>query len=329
MKHIFIVNPAAGKGGRFELLIDSIRKVCDSILLDGQRVDYDVYVTTDVGDAARYVRSCCQTSGTQRMRFYACGGDGTLCEVINGAVGYDNAEVGLIPAGTGNDFCRNFTNREYFNNIKHQLLGSSCRLDLIKYGGKYGINMFNIGFDSDVAAKVSQIKRNPMIKDGLAYIAGVGIVLMKKMGTKMRLTIDGIQMPERELTLVAVANGSFCGGGFKAAPRASLDDGLMDVCVINLVTRMTFLKLVSSYKEGTHLENEQAKKYITYTKCKELSIDFESERDFCVDGEIERAQGISFSVVPRSISFSAPLGSQCIGLTYNSKESETYINAFA
>ncbi|NLK39039.1 MAG: diacylglycerol kinase family lipid kinase [Clostridiales bacterium] len=320
MKYYFVVNPAAGKGNRFEMLIDSIRRVCDNYTLNGQEIDYEVYVTTDVGDAETYVSYCCKNAAMLPVRFYACGGDGTLSEVVNGAVGYENAEVGVIPAGTGNDFVRNFTNQKNFKNIEYQLRGIPQKLDLIQYetnnGVRYSVNMINVGFDGDVAAKVAQIKRNPLIRDGFAYITGIGIVLLSKLGVKMNLTLDGMAMPAREMLQLAVGNGRFYGGGFKAAPKASLDDGMIDLCMVDCISRATFLRLVRSFKNGEHLENPHTKRIVTYKQCREIEIAFDGERDICIDGEIERAEWIRLSSMPYVLNFLVPYDSQCTGLRH-------------
>ena len=121
------------------------------------------------------------------FRFYACGGDGTMNEVANGAYGQQNVEIAMVPAGTGNDFPRNFTNYKYFEDIERQILGSAKWVDLIRYEAapadeltglivRYGINMFNIGLDCNVADKVIDIKKYPFIPGPLAYGLGVTII---------------------------------------------------------------------------------------------------------------------------------------------------------
>ncbi len=318
MKHIFIINPAAGKGGKFERMIAEIRRVCEGIIDSGNggidNFEYEIYVTTEPSDATRYVKEMCKQQKMCKMRFYACGGDGTLSEVAAGAVGHDNAEIGLIPAGTGNDFVRNFTNKSNFHDIEKQILGSGIAVDLIKYRDNYGINMINIGFDGDVAAKVAKIKRSPLIPEGLAYIAGIGIVFFRKLGTKMKITLDESDSFEGDFLLLAAGNGRYCGGGFMSAPKALLNDGQMDICIVDLVSRGKFINLIEMYKNGTFLESEKALKIIKYIKCKKLDITLENSREISVDGEIKTEKELSFSVVQNAVVFSVPVGSECIAL---------------
>ena len=154
MKHIFVINPAAGKGKNLPTLLASITYACEDL-----KVEYDVYHTQAAGDATTYVSETCKQNPDKKFRFYACGGDGTLSEVLNGAVGNDNAEIAVIPAGTGNDFVKTFRHPEYFTAIQKQVLGTAEKIDLLKYNDRYSLNIINVGFDCDVVVKVAEIKR--------------------------------------------------------------------------------------------------------------------------------------------------------------------------
>ena len=122
--HCFILNPAAGKTQRTEEMSRSIEAVC------GERdVQYEIYLTTCVGDAGEYVKRRVAQDPSEAYRFYACGGDGTLCEVVNGVMATaGDVSVGLIPSGTGNDFVRNFTNREIFLTLARSLTARQWQL---------------------------------------------------------------------------------------------------------------------------------------------------------------------------------------------------------
>ena len=112
MKHIFIVNPAAGKGKTLPAMLQRITYACKE-----HEVDYEIYHTATVGDATRYVAKKCRDNPDTEFRFYACGGDGTMNEVANGIVGMENAQLAVVPKGTGNDFVKIFSSPENFNNI--------------------------------------------------------------------------------------------------------------------------------------------------------------------------------------------------------------------
>ena len=114
------------------------------------------------------------------------------------------------------------------------------------------------------------------------------------------------------LTLTAIGNGKFCGGGFKTAPRAKLRDGLFDVCAINKVSRLTFLSLVGSYKKGTFLESKRALRVINHRQDSHFRMEFEAPVPICIDGEIRGAKTVDFSIIPRTLNFVIPKGSEII-----------------
>ena len=109
MKHVFIINPAAGKENAYE----TIKAALESLETP---VDYTLYLTKGQGDATAYVRSYCREHA-ERVRFYACGGDGTLNEVVNGLVGFPQASLGCYPSGSGNDFVKYYGGKQIFLNI--------------------------------------------------------------------------------------------------------------------------------------------------------------------------------------------------------------------
>ena len=134
-KHVFIVNPAAGKGVKQAELCEQIDRVCQK-----KGVDYEIHMTTCCGETTEYVRTCCEQYPDTDLRFYACGGDGTVSEAVNGAYGFVNASVGVIPVGTGNDLVRNFEGNEAFLDVAAQPEGEVTELDLLQYNDKLCTN---------------------------------------------------------------------------------------------------------------------------------------------------------------------------------------------
>ena len=314
IKHIFVINPAAGKGNEGESLSEIIRDACTVA-----GADYLIYNTTGCGDATRYVQESIEKKPQgQTYRFYACGGDGTLSEVVSGAINknaninstpLDGVEIGCIPIGTGNDFVRNFTSHEFFRDITKHLLADAEPIDCYSYNSTgYGVNMVNIGFDCDVAVKASQLKKRKFIPKGLAYIAGIVVLLKQNRGKLIHvINEDGSELT-REFQLVSAANGGFCGGGFYSAPKSSLSDGLLDVSLIDKVSRREFISLVGAYKSGKHLETKLGKKIVTYTKAKAVSFEFTEPTNVCIDGEISLLKRLDISILPRAIAFAIPVG---------------------
>ncbi|MDI9494001.1 MAG: diacylglycerol kinase family lipid kinase [Bacillota bacterium] len=301
MKHIFILNPVAGHQ-------DAESKFLPRILeaVKAEDVDYEIHRTMNIGDGENYVRNRCIAFPDEKLRFYAVGGDGTLNEVANGVFGFPNAEIAFIPAGTGNDFARNFAHPKAFLDIKSQIRGRSKKIDLIQYGDRIIVNMLNIGLDCEVVTKMEAIKEKTFLRGPLAYITGVAVVFAGNEGYNLKVTLEDRRVFDREFTLVAVGNGAFCGGGFKGVPKAKVDDGLLDVSLINKVNRRTFASFISKYYKGTHLDTLVARDIVTYVQCRSLTVEPKGTMKICVDGEVFTSGKLNISVLPASMDFSIP-----------------------
>lgn len=288
MNTVHILNPAAGKGKAAHYLKKK----------DGS--DDIVYETKSVGDAERFIYdTLILEPGTH---IFAYGGDGTICEAVNAIM---RAEAGkyarltVVPTGSGNDFIRNFKDRS-----------GTFTVDVIKYNDRYAVNMLNIGFDCNVVDRMIGYKRLPLISGSGAYILGVANVLMHKMGEQLVITLTDKKGNEEvfdgEFLLTAIANGQFCGGGFRAASLAELDDGLLDVMIIKKVTRMKFISLVGDYQKGTHMNPitgkpvEKFRDYISFGKYRRINI--KHMHMLCADGEIDYMEEADISVVENAIS---------------------------
>ncbi|MDE5549074.1 MAG: diacylglycerol kinase family lipid kinase, partial [Clostridia bacterium] len=130
MKNIFIVNPYAGK--------DNVLPEIEKILAQKQGFEYEIYVTKNAGDATAYVKQKCEETD-EDIRFFSCGGDGTLNEVASGAVGHKNAIVALYPSGSGNDYVKYYGGKEYFLNIDNLIDGRETKIDIIQVGDRYAV----------------------------------------------------------------------------------------------------------------------------------------------------------------------------------------------
>lgn len=327
MKNIFVLNPASGRRNHGNEILRQIRDAAERV-----GADFDVYFTKASGDAYRFIRETCEMRGGAAgdnaptasvsadgpIRFYGCGGDGTVNELVNGAYGFDGVEVGVIPQGTGNDYIRNYGDPKVFLDIERQLLGESRYSDLIQYRAENGdevteglcANMFNIGFDSHVVATTDKVKTFPLISGSMAYLASVFITLAKKKETALVVEYPDGTVYDDNVLLLSVANGCFCGGGIKGVPRSILDDGLMDVSLVRGgVSRSFFVRLFPKYQKGTHLEDPRIEGRIIYRQEPELTVTCKgNDLTLCVDGEISKQKKVTFRVIPKAIRFIVPKG---------------------
>ena len=302
MKHIYLINPAAGRVDSSLALKEKITKA-----YEGSDIPVDVYCTRGVGDATRFVHEYCESHAGEPVRFYACGGDGTFNEVASGAVGYDFAAVGLLPVGTGNDFMRSFFGADRFMNVTAQRDGEVIDLDMIRCNHWYGVNLLNTGFDCEVVVKTSEIKRSRLVPNGMAYGMGVANTLIRKPGVKVEISLDGGKPRRKELLLCAVGNGARYGGGFTPVPFASLSDGLLDVCLVKDVSRAKFIKLVGAYKKGTHVVPANAD-ILEYTRARRVHMKFAQPQNVCMDGEVRKMTECDVEIMPGALHFVLPVG---------------------
>lgn len=303
MKTVFVINPKAGKEKDIEKLISDIKN---------EAQDAEIYMTKAPRDATEFVSNYCAENGP--ARFIAYGGDGTLSEVVNGAVGYDGVEVGVIPSGTGNDFCRNFPGAN-FKSIAAQLNGETLSCDVIRYrtliNGEekigYCINMLNIGFDCNVADMTAKMKKKSFVSGSFAYIISIFTMLIKKKGANLKLELDGEVLHNGRLLLNSIANGSFCGGGIMSNPLASVCDGKLNINIIYNITRLNFLTKLPFYMKGTHIKLRNIERVIANKAGDKLKVTpLDGIMRICSDGEIFDAGITEFDVIQKGINFVIP-----------------------
>ena len=300
MEHIFIINPSAGQGKAVKL-IPAIQSA-----LEGTEYKYSIYTTKAAGDAERFVREACEVG--REVRFYVCGGDGSFHEVVNGAKGFSETELGIIPVGTGNDFVRNFGKKSDFMDILSQVEGESMACDVIHINDRYVVNMANIGFDCEVVVQAGKWKQKPLISGPVAYIMGIISEFAKPMGKRMSFRwADGTIMKGKYL-LCTLANGSFCGGGFCSSPKAALNDGLMDVGIVQMLPRRRFIGILPKYKTGTYLDTKLGREKVLYEKVEKLELAVAEPTNISIDGEISQFTYLKAEMVKGAFRFIVPKG---------------------
>ena len=222
MRSLFIINPKAGDGKRIEILKNEI-----SVL--SEKENCEIYLTKGVRDATRYVSEYLNRHADEEVRCIACGGDGTLNEVVNGAVGHANASVSVYPIGSGNDFVKSVGGAEKFLSAEALIHAPVREIDLLKAGEHYSINVINFGFDTAVAITVNEDRDRTGHGNRNSYTKGIVKALMTNMRNAGTVKADGETLdPSGKFLLCTIANGQYIGGKFLCAPHADLNDGLME-----------------------------------------------------------------------------------------------------
>lgn len=296
MKHVFVVNPRAGQG------VDPTEIEAK---LKNTDVDWEIYVTKSRFDAVRFVKERCESG--ERLRFYACGGDGTINEVTRGIIGFENASMTCVPVGSGNDFVKCCGGPETMLDIDALVHSGEKPIDVIKAGDRYCMNACHFGFDTAVASTMNKIKTKKIIGGKNAYVSGVVKALVCNMKTKGTIIADGEKLGGDEFLLCAISNGQYVGGMFKCAPRAEIDDGWLEVCYVKPVSRLTFIKLVGDYKNGNHLDNPKFKDIIIYKRCKKVEVITSEGFEVSLDGEMYANSHFTAEVMPKAVKFASPV----------------------
>lgn len=297
MKHVFIVNPAAGTQ-------DATARIKERLAAYGDTLDYEVYVTRGQKDATTFVKERASTG--ERIRFYACGGDGTINEVVSGLVGCENASMAVYPVGSGNDFIKYYGPKEAFLELDDLVNGVETPIDVIRVGDRYSLNVCNFGFDTMVAQTMIRVKHKKLIGGKRAYVTGVATAVLKAMKNTCKVFADGEPLNDGTMLLCTVANGKYVGGAFCCAPRSDNADGALDVCLIKPISRFRFVKLLPVYTEGRHLDDERFRDCVIYRRAKRVEI--EAPEGFCIslDGEIVEAPRFVAEAVPNAVRFVVP-----------------------
>ena len=300
MKYVFVINPKAGDQNRGEAIKAAAAKL-------PQREQCEFYTTQKEGDAISFVRTWCGEHPQEQVCFIACGGDGTINEVFNGAVGYPQAAVTCYPSGSGNDFVKVFGGAEKFLDLEKLLNAPVQKLDLLKVGDRYSVNVVNFGFDTTVAITINNHRAKTGKGGKNVYTKGVVTALIKSMKNSCTVKADGeVLNPNGKALLCTVANGQYVGGSFKCAPRARTDDGLMEICLIKPISRFRFVKILSTYTNGKHLDDPKMQDIVIYRQAKKVEITAPEGFAYSLDGEIiyenkftvEIAEGILDLAVP-------------------------------
>ncbi len=297
MKHVFIINPVAGLENSFIKLSENLKTFKD-------RYDITVHVTSSVKDATEYTKDFISTHSNEEIRFYSCGGDGTLGEVVNGIAGNSNASVTCFPCGSGNDFVKSVGGKERFLDLEKLFNANNKKIDLIKVNDEvYSLNAINVGFEAKACKVANEVRgksRNP-------YLRGVIKALFSAMKNKVSVEVDGeLVNTDGYLLLCTFANGGYVGGKYNCAPRYKIDDGLIEVCLVKPVSVFTFLRLIKKYERGEHLDSPKFKKILKYRQGKKIKVYSDKEFDLCVDGEMFLGKEFNVEICPSILNFALP-----------------------
>ena len=301
MKHLFIINPAAGSYNRTDEYSEIIHKICRA-----RKLDYTILVSTAPGETIRISRKAAQLAAQEGevLRIYACGGDGTLNEVVNGAAGFDHVAVTVFSGGSGNDFVKIFDDPKAFFDLHRLMDADEATFDLIRCNEDLSLNICSVGLDARIGTDVSNYKRLPLFHGFRAYAASTVVNVIRGIAEPYVVEING-EIIDGEQTFICVCNGRFYGGGFNPVPEADPTDGMLDVLLVKKVSRTQVPFLIGKYKNGRYKELADVARYI---KTDRIKIVCDNPTPINMDGELRTAQIVEMCVAKEKIRFFYPRG---------------------
>ena len=297
MTHLFIINPAAGSRNRTEEYRCKIRQVCEA-----RGLRYKIQISQAPGDCRRLARAAAETG--KKYRIYACGGDGTLNEVADGAAGFDNVSITVFSGGSGNDFVKLFNDPRAFFDLERLIDCEEATFDLIRCNDRISLNICSVGLDARIGTDVSRYKRLPLLHGFRAYAASTVVNVVKGIAEHYVVDING-ETIDGDQTFICVCNGQFYGGGFNPIPEADPTDGLLDVLLVKKLSRLQVPGAIGKYKDGRYKELSDL---ATYYRTKEITIHCDKPTPVNVDGEAMIAQDVTLRVANEKIRFFYPRG---------------------
>ena len=288
MRALLIINPTAGRPKDSPL--PDIEKVFGS----QSEFSLDIHPTTGPGDATKAARNAA-AEGYDLV--VAAGGDGSIFEVANGLIGSQTA-LGVIPIGTENVLAREMGVPLRAEGACRYLLEQPARIiDTGKIAEQHFVCFAGIGFDAHVAHRVPSIRKKRF--GALAYFltSAQEILPYKSKPHQLKLTLDGDTV-EMEFLILVVSNIRSYGGRLLPAPRAIVDDGLLDVCVFPQANYVDIMRQMAATSKGTHLDLPG----VRYFQAAKIEIETDPPEQIQLDGDAwPGTTPFSVEVVPRSL----------------------------
>ncbi|MDB4875904.1 MAG: lipid kinase [Gemmatimonadetes bacterium] len=224
----------------------------------------------------------------------AAGGDGTLNEVVNGLDGYD-VPLGIIPLGTANDFARQVGIPADADHAMDVILQRKPRrLDTASLNGRRFLNVSIGGVGAEATADTPAEAKESL--GSLAYAISGMRKFADLQSTYAKFTADGFEY-EGEFLMFAVGLTRSTGGGTMVTPMASATDGLLDLCVVEGMSRKDFARTVFKVKRGEHVGEEG----VHYAQVRSVTIEAREPMAVNVDGETSNAQRLTYRARPRDL----------------------------
>ena len=274
-----VYNPAAGRG-KARRHVDEIERY---LVTAGASVD--VHASVSPADLTRVVA---ESSASRYDRVVICGGDGTLHHAVR-QFDLTRGTLGIIPLGSGDDFATVLQIPRNFRKACDVILGGETRqVDVAAANGIRYLGVAGLGFDSVVAAHAQNVK---YLRGSAVYLYSIFRVLPRFTPHRVQMRIDGVARDE-SIMFAVVGNSRQYGGGIRIVPAASIDDGVLDYCIVHQTSRFQLLKTLPRAYNGSHVR----KPFVETGRGREFFFDSERPLDVYADGEFVTRTPVKFEL---------------------------------
>ncbi len=297
MRHVLLINPNAGRGDRIDALFREAERV-----FSARGEPFAIRLCESSGRVRALARAAADRE--EETVVYACGGDGTLSEAA-GALAGSRCALAPVAIGSGNDFVRYFGDGagERFRSLQALSDGVSRPIDLLRVGERACLNIASAGFDAAVCARMPAYRRLPLVNGPAAYRLALAEGFLTRVRHRFAFEIDGRAEPAADYTFAVAANGAFYGGGFHAAPRASLTDGLIDLVRVPALARLQMLRMVGAYRRGEHLDRYP---FVRFERCRSVRFLSGAAIEMNLDGELVSLRNPLVTIEPGALLLRVP-----------------------
>lgn len=292
MRHIFIINPMSGN----KQAVKYIPQIED--YFKSKPTDYEILLTQYPGHATELAKKYVKEDN---VCVYSLSGDGTANEVLNGL--NEGVSLAILPLGTGNDFTRMFQIPEMplEQLIIETIEGKECYVDYGMSNSRKFLNCSTMGLDADIGILAHELKVKYPMLGSFTYVLAIFPLLIKRKPLNFTVTMEYQTLKVKSL-LTAVMNGQFYGGGFTPTPMASIQDGYLDLCIIQDTNLLRILTLLPKYKAGKHIFED----IVSFYKVKQFNLLSEREISTQCDGEVYPEIEINFKIVEKGLRLRVP-----------------------
>jgi len=293
MQYIFILNGLPDR----KWIIDEVNKQLNDLGLS-----YPTYVTTDAGDATRYVNVYCNLNPNEEVCFVACGSSGLANEIVNGIVNRPNKYFAILAMGGTNDFIKMYPELKW-NSIDAILKGEPKKIDALKVNDNYAFNTVNVGLDAMVTAFGQEYIAAGILDP---YVRAIKDSVLLYRWHNIDVVADGKKIEWKQIMNIQLGNGQFCGGLYKCTPYAVPDDGWIEMVYFKPVTLLVLARLMKYFTVGKHLESRFCKPFVRYRRVKHIELRSKDLFYIAMDGEVIAGLSIDVDILEKALNLIYP-----------------------